>query len=138
MERKERILLVDDDPDTLEAMSSVLTADGYAVITARDGFEGLYKLRSEKPEMMILDLMMPGLDGFAVCEELLDPGWAKYGCIPIIILTSVEKDAGRRRYELDTGLQLMVSDYIEKPIDPPALLTKVRTYLNLQKTLTRL
>ena len=73
MERKERILLVDDDPDTLEAMSSVLTADGYAVITARDGFEGLYKLRSEKPEMMILDLMMPGLDGFAVCEELLDP-----------------------------------------------------------------
>ena len=49
------------------------------------------KLRSEKPDLMILDLMMPRMDGFAVCEELLDPRWAKYGNIPIIILTSVKK-----------------------------------------------
>lgn len=129
MEQKTKILLVDDDPDILDAMSAVLTTHDYAVITARDGQEGLAKLRSEKPAMMILDLMMPRMDGFAVCEELLDPRWAKYSKIPILILTSVREDAGRRRYELGTGLQLRVSDYIEKPVDPPTLLARVRTYL---------
>jgi DNA-binding response OmpR family regulator len=129
MEQKAKILLVDDDPDILDAMSAVLTSHAYTVITARDGQDGLDKLRSEKPDLMILDLMMPRMDGFAVCEELLDPRWAKYGNIPIIILTSVKEGAGRRRYELGTGLQLRVSDYIEKPIDPPTLLTRVETYL---------
>lgn len=129
MEPKAKILLVDDDPDILEVVSTVLTTHDYTVITARDGREGLAKLRSEKPDMMILDLMMPRMDGFAVCEELQDPRWAKYSNIPIIILTSVREDAGRRRYELGTGLQLRVNDYIEKPIDPPTLLSRVKTYL---------
>ena len=129
MEPKTKILLVDDDPDIIEAMTTVLTANDYAVITARDGQEGLAMLRSEKPDLMVLDLMMPRMDGFAVCEELQDPRWAKYRNIPIIILTSVREDAGRRRYELGTGLQLMVSDYIEKPIDPPVLLARVKNYL---------
>ena len=129
MEQKPKILLVDDDPDILEAMSVVLTTNGYTVVTARDGQEGLVKLRSEKPDLMILDLMMPRMDGFAVCEELLDPRWAKLSNIPIIILTSVREDAGRRRYELGTGLQLRVSDYIEKPVDPGTLLSRVGTYL---------
>jgi DNA-binding response OmpR family regulator len=128
MEQKAKILLVDDDPDILDSMSAVLTTR-YTVVTARDGQDGLDKLRSEKPDLMILDLMMPRMDGFAVCEELLDPRWAKYSNIPIIILTSVKEGAGRRRYELGTGLQLRVSDYIEKPIDPPTLLTRVETYL---------
>jgi DNA-binding response OmpR family regulator len=129
MEQKSKILLVDDDPDILEAMSVVLTTHGYTVVTARDGQEGLAKLRSEKPDLMVLDLMMPRMDGFAVCEELLDPRWAKLSNIPIIILTSVREDAGRRRYELGTGLQLRVSDYIEKPVDPGTLLSRVGTYL---------
>ncbi len=77
MEPKAKILLVDDDPDILEAMSVVLTGHGYTVVTARDGREGLVKLRSEKPDLMVLDLMMPKMDGFAVCEELMDPRWAK-------------------------------------------------------------
>jgi len=129
MEQKAKILLVDDDPDILEAMSVVLMTHDYTVVTARDGQEGLAKLRSEKPDLMILDLMMPRMDGFAVCEELLDPRWAKLSNIPIIILTSVREDAGRRRYELGTGLQLRVSDYIEKPVDPGTLLSRVGTYL---------
>ena len=128
MQQKAKILLVDDDPDILDAMSTVLMGE-YTVVTARDGQEGLAKLRSEKPDLMVLDLMMPKMDGFAVCQELLDPRWAKYSSIPIIILTSVREDAGRRRYELGTGLQLRVSDYIEKPVDPVALLTRVETYL---------
>jgi two-component system, OmpR family, alkaline phosphatase synthesis response regulator PhoP len=129
MERKAKILLVDDDPDILEAMSVVLTTHDYTVVTAKDGQEGLAKLRSEKPDLMILDLMMPRMDGFAVCEELQDPRWAKLSNIPIIILTSVREDAGRRRYQLGTGLQLRVSDYIEKPVDPSILLSRVGTYL---------
>jgi DNA-binding response OmpR family regulator len=129
MEHKAKILLVDDDPDILEVMSAVLLANDYTVVTAKDGQEGLVKLRSEKPDLMVLDLMMPRMDGFAVCNELLDPRWAKYSNIPIIILTSVREDAGRRRYELGTGLQLRVSDYLEKPIDPGILLTRVETHL---------
>ena len=132
MERKAKILLVDDDLDVLGAMSAVLTAHDYTVITATDGQEGLVKLRLERPDLMILDLMMPRADGFSVCERILDPRWAKYTNIPIIVLTSVRKDAGRRRYELDTGLQLMVADYMEKPIDFPTLLAKVDTYLKMQ------
>ena len=92
MEQKAKILLVDDDPDILDSMSAVLTTHEYTVVTARDGQDGLDKLRSEKPDLMILDLMMPRMDGFAVCEELLDPRWAKYSNIPIIIL-----DVGQRR-----------------------------------------
>jgi DNA-binding response OmpR family regulator len=133
MEQSAKILLVDDDPDILEAVSAVLTKHEYTVITARDGKEGLAKLRSEKPDLMILDLMMPRMDGFAVCEELQDPRWAKYGNIPIIILSSVKEDAGRRRYELGTGLQLSVSDYIEKPIDFPILLARVQTYIRKKR-----
>jgi two-component system alkaline phosphatase synthesis response regulator PhoP len=129
MEQKAKILLVDDDPDILEVMSAVLLAHKYAVVTANNGQEGLAKLREEKPDLMVLDLMMPEMDGFAVCHELLDPRWAKYSNIPVIILTSVREDAGRRRYELGTGLQLRVSDYIEKPIDPQILLTRVETHL---------
>lgn len=129
MNPKPKILLVDDDPDILEAVGAVLTKHEYAVVTAKDGREALAKLRSEKPDLMILDLMMPKMDGFAVCEELLDPRWSKYGNIPIIILSSVREDAGRRRYELGTGLQLSVSDYLEKPIDFPTLLKRVETYI---------
>ena len=132
MEQKAKILLVDDDPDILDAVSAVLTRNEYTVITARDGKEGLVKLRSEKPDLMILDLMMPKMDGFAVCEELQDPRWAKYSNIPIIILSSVREDAGRRRYELGTGVRMSVSDYVEKPIDFPTLLARVRTHCGKQ------
>ncbi len=129
MEHKPKILLVDDDPDILDAMSTVLLMHEYTVVTAKNGQEGLDKLRSEKPDLMILDLMMPKMDGFAVCHELCDPRWSKYSNIPIIILSSVREDAGRRRYELGSGLQLSVTDYIEKPIDPEALLSRVETHL---------
>jgi len=124
-----RILIVDDDPDIREAMSAVLEAHGYTVVTACDGREGLSKLREISPDLMILDLMMPHMDGFALVKELGDPRWAKYSSVPILILTSVREDAGRRRYELETGLELNVEDYVEKPIDPHSLLSRVETVL---------
>jgi len=123
-----KILVVDDDPDVLEAIGIVLEANGYAVITARDGMEGLIKLKEEKPDLMILDLLMPKLDGFGVCKELKDPRWTKYQ-VPIIILSSVREEASRRRYELETGLQLDVDDYVEKPIEHNILLERVKKIL---------
>jgi len=120
-----KILVVDDDPDILEAISMILESQGYKVVTAREGVEGLANLKAEKPDLMILDLLMPKMDGFAVCKELQDPRWAKYKGIPILILTSVREEASRRRYELETGLELDVDDYVEKPVSPDTLLERV-------------
>jgi DNA-binding response OmpR family regulator len=120
-----KILVVDDDPDILEAISMILESQGYEVVTARDGVEGLANLKAEKPDLLVLDLLMPKMDGFAVCKELQDPRWAKYKDIPILILTSVREEASRRRYELETGLELDVDDYVEKPVAPDTLLERV-------------
>jgi len=120
-----KILIVDDDPDILDALAMILESQGYQVFTARDGIEGLANLKAEKPDLMILDLLMPKMDGFAVCKELQDPRWSKFKEMPILILTSVREDASRRRYELETGLELNVDDYVEKPISPDILLQRV-------------
>ncbi len=120
-----KVLVVDDDPDILEALTLILESQGYQVVTAQDGIEGLANLKAEKPDVMILDLLMPKMDGFAVCKELQDPRWSKYREIPILILTSVREEASRRRYELETGLELDVDDYLEKPISPDILLERV-------------
>ena len=120
-----KILVVDDDPDILEALTMILESQGYDVVGASDGVDGLATLKAEKPDLMILDLLMPKMDGFAVCKELQDPRWSKYRNIPILILTSVREEASRRRYELETGLELDVDDYVEKPISPDILLERV-------------
>jgi len=120
-----KILVIDDDPDILDALAMILESQGYQVFTARDGIEGLANLKAEKPDLMILDLLMPKMDGFAVCKELQDPRWSKFKDMPILILTSVREDASRRRYELETGLELNVDDYVEKPISPDILLQRV-------------
>ena len=125
----EKILVVDDDPDILDAVSMILESQGYQVVTARNGVEGLANLKAEMPNLMILDLLMPKMDGFAVLKELQDPRWSKYRDIPILILTSVREEASRRRYELETGLELGVDDYIEKPMPPDVLLDRVEKLL---------
>ncbi|HIE16677.1 MAG TPA: response regulator [Dehalococcoidia bacterium] len=117
-----KVLVVDDDPDILDVISLILESQGYEVIVARDGVECLNKLREAKPTLMILDLLMPKMDGFAVYKELQSPEWSEYRDIPILILSSVREEASRRRYELETGRQLDVDEYLEKPISPEALL----------------
>ena len=126
---QEKILVVDDDPDILDALTMILEATGYQVVTARDGVDGLASLKAEKPDLLILDLLMPKMDGFAVCKELQDARWSSYRDIPILILTSVREEASRRRYELETGLQLDVDDYLEKPISPDILLERLEKLL---------
>ena len=121
----QKILVVDDDPDILDALTMILESQGYQVVTAHDGIEGLANLKAERPDLMVLDLLMPKMDGWAVCKELQDPRWSKYKDIPILILTSVREEASRRRYELETGLELDVDDYVEKPFSPDVLLERV-------------
>ena len=120
-----KILVVDDDPDIRDATTMILETRGYTVVCAANGIEGLACLRAEKPDLMVLDLLMPKMDGFAVCKELQDARWSKYRSMPILILSSVREEASRRRYELETGLELNVDDYVEKPIAPDILLERV-------------
>ncbi len=129
MQRQVKILVVDDDPDIREAIRAVLEAQSHQVVTACDGEEGLGKLKEERPDLMILDLLMPRMDGFAVLKELQDPRLSKYSNLPVMILTSVREDASRRRYELETGLELNFDDYVEKPIDPHTLVNRVEKLL---------
>ena len=130
MKNKYKILVVDDDPDIQIALTTILEVKDYEILTASDGIEGLAKVRKEKPDLIILDLLMPNMDGFAVCKELKDPRWSKYSDIPILILSSVREEPSRRRYELETGMELGVNDYVEKPIDPKILLERVERLLN--------
>ncbi len=118
-------MIVDDDPDILDAVTMILESRGYRAVTARNGVEGLAKIEEEKPDLMILDLLMPKMDGFAVCKKLMEPKSAKYKDMPVLILTSVREEASRRRYELETGKELNVDDYLEKPFSPDVLLDRV-------------
>ena len=129
-----KILIVDDDPDILDAISMIMESRGYQVVTARDGIECLVVLRAEKPDLMILDLLMPKMDGFGVLKELQDPRWSKFKNVPKLILSSVKEEAASRRYELETSLELDVDDYIEKPISPDILLERVSNLLKKSKT----
>jgi len=126
---KERpyILVVDDDPDILESIIAVLETQPYRLKTARDGIECLELIQEEIPDLLILDLLMPRMDGFAVIRELR--GSPKYASLSIIILTTVIEDASRRRYELETGMGMDVQDYIEKPVAPAELLERVKAVL---------
>jgi len=124
-----KILVVDDDPDILDASAMILESRGYQVTTARDGVEGLAKLEAENPDLMILDLLMPKMDGFAVCKELQNSKWSNHRGTPILILSSVREEAARRRYELEMGRELAADDYVEKPFPPEQLLERVARLL---------
>lgn len=121
-----KILVIDDDPDIVDALSVLLEGEGYEVVSARDGEEGLARIREESPDLIILDLLMPKLDGYGVCRTLTDPRWSKWRETPIIVLTSVREEASQRRYELETGMRMDVDDYIEKPLDPDVVVDRVR------------
>jgi DNA-binding response OmpR family regulator len=124
-----KILLVDDDPDIVDALYVLLEGEGYDVISANDGEEGLARIKEENPDLIILDLLMPKLDGYGVCKTLQDPRWSKWKDIPILILTSVREEASQRRYELETGMRMNVDDYVEKPIDPDVVIDRVKKIL---------
>lgn len=127
MAKEPYILVVDDDPDILEGISTVLETQPYRLATARDGKKCMEKIRQEAPDLLILDLLMPRMDGWGVIRELRsEPRYAK---LPIMVLTTVVEDASRRRYELETGLAMEVQEYIQKPARPTDLLQCVEKLL---------
>lgn len=124
---KPKILIVDDDPDIQEFLKTVLETKDYQLSSAYNGEECLQKVKEEIPDLIILDLLMPKKDGFVVIRELRED--VNLSRIPILILTSVKKEASDRRYELETGLSMDVDDYVEKPIKPQDLLHRVEKIL---------
>ena len=130
MERRARILLVDDDPDFLEATKTVLESRPYEVIVADGGEAGLQKARAEAPDLVILDIIMPGVDGFTVCRQLkADP---KTERIPVMMLTSLSEKIGETSYSLSDGMGLEADDFIDKPVRPAELLLRVERILRLR------
>jgi DNA-binding response OmpR family regulator len=122
---RRRILVVDDEPDLVELVSFNLRAEGYEVITAANGMEALNQARAELPDLIVLDLMMPELDGLSVCEILRRlPSTAP---IPVIMLTAWKSEL-TRIIGLDTGAE----DYITKPFSPRDLVTRVKNALRSQ------
>ena len=122
MEKKKRILLVEDEEDMVYAVKLQLEANNYEVITASDGQEGLKKAKEEKPELIILDLMLPKMDGYKVCRLLKFD--SNYKHIPIIMFTARAQDGDKR-----IGAEVGADAYITKPFDPSILLNKIENLL---------
>ena len=119
---KSRILLVDDEPDIVETVSFMLQSRNYQVSIASGGQEGLEKAKNEHPDLLLLDIMMPDLDGYDVCMKLKADEDTKD--IPIIMLTAKgESEAVLKSHSLGAD------DYVVKPFSLPTLLSKLKKFL---------
>lgn len=121
--RKPYILIVDDDPDILDGILMILETQPYRLATARDGKQCMEMIRQEVPDLLILDLLMPRMDGWGVIREMRSE--PRFAAVPIMVLTTVIEDASRRRYELETGMAMDVQEYIRKPVKPAELIQLV-------------
>lgn len=122
-----KILLVDDEPDILEIVSYNLSQEGYQVITAKNGVKGVEKAKAEKPQLIVLDVMMPEMDGIEACEQIRKIPELKNTIITF--LTARGED-----YSQVAGFDAGADDYITKPIKPKVLVSKVKALLRRLKT----
>ena len=124
-----KILVIEDDPASLRLMQYTLGHGGYEVLTALNGMEGLKKAQSEEPDLVILDIMLPGIDGFEICHRLrAEPQTAQ---LPIIMLSGKAREVDK-----ETGLKVGADDYLIKPASPSEIIDKVESLL-AQKIGTR-
>jgi two-component system alkaline phosphatase synthesis response regulator PhoP len=123
-----KILIVDDDPDLVEAVSTILESKGYAVAAAYGGIEGLKKAKTEKPDLVVLDVMMPDKDGYTVCKELKAD--KKYRSIPILLLTAVVSNIPTSRYTHQMGKDTEADDYMDKPVEPDELAKRIEALIS--------
>ena len=114
-----KILLVDDEPEILEICRDYLKASGYDVVTAKDGLQGFSSFRREKPDLVVLDWMMPEMDGIDVCRAI-----RREGNVPIIMLTARVEETDKL-----IGLELGADDYMTKPFSPRELVARVKVVL---------
>ena len=122
-----KILIVDDDPDLVEAVTMILESKKYDVAAAYGGLEGLEKAKTEKPDLIVLDVMMPDKDGYAVCKEMkADPKLCK---IPILLLTAVVSKIPTTHYTQQMGMETEADDYMDKPVEPAELVNRIEGLL---------
>ena len=114
------ILVVDDDERLRSLLRNYLTKEGFRVTQAEDAKDARAKMSGLAFDLMILDVMMPGESGLELAKSIRQTSG-----VPILMLTSVREEASRRRYELETGLELDVDDYVEKPMSPDVLIDRV-------------
>ena len=115
----ERVLIVDDNPDIREVLGTYAAQEGFEPITAKDGFEALDLFRKTSPAVILLDVMMPGMDGYRVCERIRSES-----DVPIILITAKGED-----YERVMGLDIGADDYIVKPFNANEVMARVRAVL---------
>ena len=113
-----RILVVDDEPDLVVMISKALRYKGYEVITANDGQEGLEKAKTQKPDLIVLDLMLPRINGYKVCGLLKKD--TRYAKMPVILLTAKAKSE-----DIELGEKIGADAYITKPYERDTLLSKI-------------
>lgn len=120
---KKKILIVDDEPDLVETLTVILELEGYECIVADDGNRGLERAREEKPDLIILDVMLPGMDGYKICRLLKFD--EQYRRIPVIMLTARAQDEDRL-----TGEQTGADCYMTKPFSTEELVARVKEFLS--------
>lgn len=118
----EKILVIEDDPNALRFIEYTLEQEGYQVLSAKDGLEGIKKARDEHPSLIVLDIMLPGLDGYALCQQLRQK--PETSLLPILMLS-----AKARQEDKDIGLRMGADDYLIKPADPSVIIAKVKDLL---------
>jgi two-component system alkaline phosphatase synthesis response regulator PhoP len=117
-----KILVIEDDPATSRLVDYTLRHEGYQIITAANGLEGLRQARSERPDLIILDVMLPGLDGFEICHRLrAEPATAK---LPILMFSAKAQEIDK-----NTGLKVGADEYLPKPAAPAEIVSRVARLL---------
>lgn len=124
---KKRVLLIEDDPSSVRLVSYTLEQEGYEVLTATNGLEGLKKVREEAPDLLVLDVMLPGLDGFEVCRRLRAD--EQTAGLPVLMLSAKAQETDKT-----TGLKMGADDYLAKPADPSEIVARVANLLAMKTT----
>ncbi|MEJ2628904.1 MAG: response regulator, partial [bacterium] len=119
---KEHILIIEDETDIQELIQFNLEKEGYRITATLTGEEGVSQAKSSSPDLILLDLMLPGIDGFEVCRRLKSDTETKK--IPIVMLTAKGEDT-----DIVSGLELGADDYITKPFQPRVLIARIRSVL---------
>jgi CheY-like chemotaxis protein len=126
MNDKKLILVVDDDPDLVEAVCMKLASENYRVAKAYDGLQAWEKIKQERPNLIILDVMMPNKNGYTVCDELKkDP---QYKDITVVLLTAVGEAVTSTNYTHMDGKTALADEFIPKPVDLDGLMEIVKDY----------
>lgn len=129
MSEKKRILVVDDEPDFVAVVQRNLEREGFQVDVAYDGKEGLNKVKSNPPDAIVLDVMMPEEDGYELCSELKDND--RFADIPIVMLTAVASSVPSTRYSHYDGMTMDADDYLAKPASAEQIINSLKRILKI-------